>query len=264
MWWLLRYWLITLTQWVLAGWWGGTFDPPFVWRTKTTLNFKVGIDLCNFFSIVGLVSTRNALYGVVHYTLRNTSLPFVHTARRSYRWTALWVGRNVIWFAKWGSCQVPQTVWSKGKKSRNKAPVGEPAGGSLRLNWSICILGMHNEDTRRVSLCCWNEICAEWMNELKALLQPTIPHWAMDPMAPSIEEGRSELWNVGRVNCKTPFDPFWNGGGLLNTLLTERAFTVAFIMHQFTHPRARYDSNIYIRPTDQLIDFFWRDFWCTN
>jgi len=35
--------------------------------------------------IVGFVLTRNALYGLVQQTTQNTSLPFVHTARRSYR-----------------------------------------------------------------------------------------------------------------------------------------------------------------------------------
>ena len=40
----------------------------------------------------------------------------------------------------------------------------------------------------------------------------------MDLMAPCIFEGRSELRNAGRVNCKT----HWPFSGLRNTLLTER------------------------------------------
>ncbi len=81
--------------------------------------------------IVGLVLTRNALYGsLVQQTTRNTSLPFVHTARRSYRWTSLWVWGTGSLCDLW---KLKRTVWSKGKRSRNKASVGEPADGSLRF-----------------------------------------------------------------------------------------------------------------------------------
>jgi hypothetical protein len=44
--------------------------------------------------------------------------------------------------------------------------------------------------------------------------------WAMDLLVPCIVEGRSELRNVGRVNCKTHWPIF----GLRNTLLTERLY----------------------------------------
>ena len=40
----------------------------------------------------------------------------------------------------------------------------------------------------------------------------------MDLLVPCIVEGRSELRNAGRVNCKTHWPIF----GLRNTLLTER------------------------------------------
>ena len=40
----------------------------------------------------------------------------------------------------------------------------------------------------------------------------------MNLLAPCIFEGRSELRNLGRVNCKT----HWSNFGLRNTLLTER------------------------------------------
>ena len=48
--------------------------------------------------------------------------------------------------------------------------------------------------------------------------------WAMDLLVPCIVEGRSELRNVGRVNCKTHW-PFFKG--LRNTLLTERSYRFA-------------------------------------
>jgi len=55
-----------------------------------------------------------------------------------------------------------------------------------------------------------------------------IAGWAMDLLVPCIVEGRSELRNTGRVNCKTHFGPFisflliWKR--LRNTLLTERMY----------------------------------------
>jgi len=45
----------------------------------------------------------------------------------------------------------------------------------------------------------------------------------MDLLVPCIVEGRSELRNVGRVNCKTHWPIF----GLRNTLLTERLYRFA-------------------------------------
>ena len=51
--------------------------------------------------IILRVLTRNALYGsLVQQTTRNTSLPFVHTARRSYRWISLWVWRTGLFAMK--------------------------------------------------------------------------------------------------------------------------------------------------------------------
>jgi hypothetical protein len=45
----------------------------------------------------------------------------------------------------------------------------------------------------------------------------------MDLLVPCIVEGRSELRNVSRVNCKT----HWLIFGLRNTLLTERLYRFA-------------------------------------
>jgi hypothetical protein len=61
-----------------------------------------------------------------------TSLPFVHTARRYYRWNGL---------VSWGDLRTArllgephQTCSFRGSKSRNKVSVGEPAEGSLTSN----------------------------------------------------------------------------------------------------------------------------------
>ncbi len=74
------------------------------------------------------------LVSAVHQTALITSLPFVHTARRSYRLNgpvrtsdfALDTGQPV-------TCarEVVQTLPFRGRRSRNKVSVGEPAEGSL-------------------------------------------------------------------------------------------------------------------------------------
>ena len=57
-----------------------------------------------------------------------TSLPFVHTARRYYRWNGLVsCGDPVSSEAE----EPHQTCSFRGSKSRNKVSVGEPAEGSL-------------------------------------------------------------------------------------------------------------------------------------
>jgi|ERR1700682_2701916 hypothetical protein len=59
-----------------------------------------------------------------------TSLPFVHTARRYYRWNGLVsCGDSVLLSGSAGEPQ--QTCSFRGSKSRNKVSVGEPAEGSL-------------------------------------------------------------------------------------------------------------------------------------
>lgn len=73
------------------------------------------------------------LVGASHHLAPNTSLPFVHTARRSYRLSGpvrLWEG--------WMDCvsqtirsELSQTLLLRGRRSRNKVSVGEPAEGSF-------------------------------------------------------------------------------------------------------------------------------------
>ena len=73
------------------------------------------------------------LVGVSHHLAPNTSLPFVHTARRSYRLS----GPVRLW-EDWMDCvsqtvraELSQTLSLRGRRSRNKVSVGEPAEGSF-------------------------------------------------------------------------------------------------------------------------------------
>jgi hypothetical protein len=76
------------------------------------------------------------LVKVAHQTALIMSLPFVHTARRCYRWLAR-RGRLRLWM-----CSLRASMWFKiaqyhrvrGSKSRNKVAVGEPAAGSMRAS----------------------------------------------------------------------------------------------------------------------------------
>ena len=83
------------------------------------------------------------LVSASHQLALITSLPFVHTARRSYRLDgsvnssdrALPLGnQRYAW-------EVEQTSSSRGRRSRNKVSVGEPAEGSLTLiSWARVLL----------------------------------------------------------------------------------------------------------------------------
>ena len=56
--------------------------------------------------------------------------------------------------------KLKRTVWSKGKRSRNKASVGEPADGSLRVFYSIqitfAIVSLRAIDSNRRLSCIYN------------------------------------------------------------------------------------------------------------
>ena len=79
-----------------------------------------------------LVFNEEFLVDVVHQTASITSLPFVHTARRSYRLNAQ-VSHSDLHHAGfrfwWG--KVLRTLSFRGRRSRNKVSVGEPAEGSF-------------------------------------------------------------------------------------------------------------------------------------
>ena len=79
-----------------------------------------------------LVFNEEFLVNASHQLALITSLPFVHTARRSYRldesMSPLEVLRKVpagLW------AKIVQICSSRGRRSRNKVSVGEPAEGSL-------------------------------------------------------------------------------------------------------------------------------------
>ena len=72
-----------------------------------------------------------------HQLVLITSLPFVHTARRSYRLSV-----PVRLWEIWMDCvsqtirfELSQTLSLRGRRSRNKVSVGEPAEGSF-APWS--------------------------------------------------------------------------------------------------------------------------------
>jgi hypothetical protein len=80
-----------------------------------------------------LIFNEECLVSVSHQLALITSLPFVHTARRSYRLD------GPVRFSDWRNVavsalmrrEVTQTLSSRGRRSRNKVSVGEPAEGSL-------------------------------------------------------------------------------------------------------------------------------------
>lgn len=69
------------------------------------------------------------LVSVVHHTTLITSLPFVHTARRSYRFECFGEFFGLDFFPE--DQKVVQAITLRGRIRRNKVSVGEPADGSL-------------------------------------------------------------------------------------------------------------------------------------
>ena len=132
--------------------------------------------------------------------------------------------------------KLKRTVWSKGKRSRNKASVGEPADGSLRV--------FFYKNLSRINFLFYaytlilKLVTGGWFANCPHLLTFYVNHslhdfmresnhnifvthsrhtvyisyihtaWAMDLLVPCIVEGRSELRNIGRVNCKTHWSIF--------------------------------------------------------
>ena len=79
-----------------------------------------------------LVLNEEFLVSASHQLALITSLPFVHTARRSYRLddpVKMMDRKDTLFFLEniW-------TLLSRGRRSRNKVSVGEPADGSLTKN----------------------------------------------------------------------------------------------------------------------------------
>ena len=84
-----------------------------------------------------LVFNEEFLVNASHQLALITSLPFVHTARRSYRldesMSLLESGRETTSVVE-RLPKVMQICSSRGRRSRNKVSVGEPAEGSLTQN----------------------------------------------------------------------------------------------------------------------------------
>ena len=81
-----------------------------------------------------LIFNEEFLVSACHQRALITSLPFVHTARRSYRLND--PVRPPDWGDAFGSPdatlrEAVQTLLFRGRRSRNKVSVGEPAEGSL-------------------------------------------------------------------------------------------------------------------------------------
>ena len=81
-----------------------------------------------------LIFNEEFLVSACHQRALITSLPFVHTARRSYRLND--PVRPPDWGDAFGSPdatlrEAVQTLSFRGRRSRNKVSVGEPAEGSL-------------------------------------------------------------------------------------------------------------------------------------
>ena len=84
-----------------------------------------------------LIFNEEFLVSACHQRALITSLPFVHTARRSYRLND--PVRPPDWGDAFGSPdatlrEAVQTLLFRGRRSRNKVSVGEPAEGSLPRN----------------------------------------------------------------------------------------------------------------------------------
>ena len=110
-----------------------------------------------------LVFNEEFLVDVVHQTASITSLPFVHTARRSYRLNDPVRPPdcgNVAGSPAVMPREAVQTLSFRGRRSRNKVSVGEPAEGSFAQRISFTpathhtVLSVFNQDLYPTRRCC--------------------------------------------------------------------------------------------------------------
>ena len=139
-----------------------------------------------------LVFNEEFLVDVVHQTASITSLPFVHTARRSYRLNAQVSHSDFhhagfqFWWRK-----VLRTLSFRGRRSRNKVSVGEPAEGSFAQRNVLfhpprttqCFLFYHQEILFPSRRCC----------DLIAMYSMLSISCDDECLGSRIVEGRSEL-----------------------------------------------------------------------
>ena len=119
-----------------------------------------------------LIFNEEFLVSACHQRALITSLPFVHTARRSYRLND--PVRPPDWGDAFGSPdatlrEAVQTLLFRGRRSRNKVSVGEPAEGSLPVSIPNPVrTGFRAAAGFRVGLCVLppahssSEECAGW------------------------------------------------------------------------------------------------------
>ena len=92
-----------------------------------------------------LIFNEEFLVSVCHQRTLITSLPFVHTARRSYRLNDP-VRPPDCGAAAGSPAATPReavrTLSFRGRRSRNKVSVGEPAEGSLTVSFHSHLLGI--------------------------------------------------------------------------------------------------------------------------
>ena len=104
-----------------------------------------------------LIFNEEFLVSACHQRALITSLPFVHTARRSYRLND--PVRPPDWGDAFGSPdatlrEAVQTLLFRGRRSRNKVSVGEPAEGSLPVSIPNPVrTGLRAAAGPRVGLC---------------------------------------------------------------------------------------------------------------
>ena len=110
-----------------------------------------------------LIFNEEFLVSACHQRALITSLPFVHTARRSYRLND--PVRPPDWGDAFGSPdatlrEAVQTLLFRGRRSRNKVSVGEPAEGSLPVSSTPtaahCLLTEHFPRAARFPL--WSRV----------------------------------------------------------------------------------------------------------
>ena len=83
-----------------------------------------------------LILNEEFLVSVSHQLALNTSLPFVHTARRSYRLNGPVKCLDCEFLAGSPVGSMREVHWTlsfRGRRSRNKVSVGEPAEGSFLI-----------------------------------------------------------------------------------------------------------------------------------
>lgn len=89
-----------------------------------------------------LIFNEECLVGASQQLAPITSLPFVHTARRSYR-LSVPVNYSDRFVAR--SCPKWEVLWTltlRGRRSRNKVSVGEPAEGSFTRPYSLLTINL--------------------------------------------------------------------------------------------------------------------------